>query len=302
MHTEVWPEMVPASPVRMRGDFHDAFDETLYDADSCEEDGENIPANIPLVSATLLDPGHFPIDDSQIERPRERLSFDAADPTVEGVLIYSRPKYIFASAVIGNGPRRKIGIIFGNRTRGGAYVKKVLKDSPFQNCNIQVGDHVVSVNSVLCSSVKASRVLELIDSLSKDGVASICVHNEKGDPETVSCSVQKSQQTAKVGVTLQTRRGAVRVNRVEKDGLFGNSLLMPHHRCMIINGMSCSHMNSKKAADYIKSLPDRVTIISRPHHSFAMTLALCQKTKWWTRFGSRAGLPVKASALGARHA
>jgi C-terminal processing protease CtpA/Prc len=240
----------------------------------------------------------MPIDDSQTERPRVRLSFDAADPTVDSIMCYSRPEYIYASAYIPD-RSQKIGVIFGNREGGGVYIKRIAESSPFLNCNLQVGDHVMAINNVLCSSIKANRVIALIHSTSKCNMVSICVHNEKGDPETVSCSVQKAHPQAKVGVTLQTRRGAVRVNRVDRDGLFSNSLLMPHHRCMIINGVSCSHMTSKHAADLIKSLSDRVTIVSRPQEYYAMTLAFSKKTKWWRRFSSRAGTPVKAFALSA---
>ena len=294
---EDWAKLVMAEDVDVVVDessFHDADPSYLYDFVQYDDDEQGSLSGLPVASAILLDSAAGPIDDSQGERPRERLSFDAADPTVDVPLSYSRPEFIFASARVSD-PHRRLGIFLKNRRKGGATIVGLSNDSPFLNCNIQPGDHVVAVNNVLCSGVKASRVVELINSTCKDGIVSICVHNASGDPLSVSCSVQKSHVTTKVGVALQMKRGAVRISRVDKNGLFGNSLLMPHHRCMMINGISCSHMTSKKAAEFIVSLPDRVTIISRPQESYAMTIALCQKIKWWNRFAPRAGLAVRAT-------
>ena len=303
---EEWDKLVTAAEIGAvldKQSFHarDRSASNVYDAVRYDDGDESgVFSDLPVASATLLDPFSDLIDDSQVGRPRERLSFDAADPTVDALLSYSRPEFIFASASIAD-PERKLGIFLKNRRKGGATVVRLAKDSPFLGSNIQPGDHVVAVNNVLCSGVSASRVVQLINSTSKDGIVSICVHNATGDPYSVSCSVQKPDPSTRVGVALQMRRGAVRISRVDKNGLFGNSLLMPHHRCMMINGISCNHMSSKKAADFIVSLPDRVTIVSRPQESYAMTIALCQKTKWWNRFASRAGLAIRATpALVAR--
>eukprot|EP00977_Amphora_coffeiformis_P023426 scaffold13351_cov200-Amphora_coffeaeformis.AAC.7 len=273
--------------------FSQVVDGTTFEP-GYEDDQDGSFSDLPVACATLVHTSISPIDDPEATGPRERLNFNAADPTVDALLSYSRPEFIFASACVSD-TERKLGIFLKNRRKGrGAYVVRLADDSPFLNCNIQPGDHVVAVNNYLCSGVKAKRVVELINTTSKNGTVSICVHNPTGNPYSVSCSVQKSHQTARCGVALQTRRGAVRVSRVDKDGLFGDSLLMPRHRCMMINGISCSHMSSKTAADFIVSLPDRVTIVTRPEESYAMTIALCQKTKWWNKFSSRAGLAVRA--------
>lgn len=273
--------------------YYQVVDSTTYKP--VYDDGQDSSfLDIPVAPATLVDTSISPIDDSEATGPRERVSFDTADPTVDALLSYSRPEFIWACACVSN-IEPKLGIILKNRRKGrGAYVLRLADDSPFLNCNIQPGDHLVAVNNYLCSGVSAKRVVELINTTSKNGSVSICVHNPTGNPYSVSCSVQKSHRTARCGVALHTRRGAVRVSRVDKDGLFGDSLLMPRHRCMMINGISCSHMSSKTAADFIVSLPDRVTIVTRPEETYAMTIALCQKTKWWNKFSSRAGLAVRA--------
>ena len=295
-HVEDWEKpLIPEALGVMVNDqvFYQFVDGTMYEP-MYDEDQGGCFSDLPVASATLLDTFISPVDDSEATRPRERLSFDAADPTVDALLSYSRAEFIFASACVSD-PERKLGIFLKKRRKGrGAYVARLADDSPFLNCNIKPGDHVVAVNNVLCSGVSANRVVELINATSKGDTVSICVHNPSGDPYSVSCSVQKSRPTSRCGVALQTRRGAVRVSRVDKDGLFGDSLLMPKHRCMMINGISCSHMSSKKAADFIVSLPDRVTIVTRPEETYAMTIALCQKTKWWNKFSSRAGLAVRA--------
>ena len=115
--------------------------DTLYDAwrygDQEQEGDHGSLSGLPVASATLLEPNANPIDDSQAERPRQRLSFDAADPTVDALLSYSRPEFIFASACILNPKKKKIGIFLKNRRKGGATVVRLSADSPFLNCNIQ---------------------------------------------------------------------------------------------------------------------------------------------------------------------
>lgn len=59
----------------------------------------------------------------------------------------------------------------------------------------------------------------------------------------------------------------------------------------------CLQMSSKTAADLILSLSGRVTIISRPQETYALTIALCQKKNWWSKVSSRAGLPAVASPV-----
>lgn len=229
----------------------DVYDsEGLYEAEAVQDEDEAAFADIPVASATLLDPFFLNPIDTSISNGRPRLSFDKADPTVDALMSYSRPQYIFASArFTGCVIKKNLGIQLKTRRRMnglvcGTVVSGISEDSPFYGCNIQPGDHVVSVNNFLCSSVKSGRVLELLRSTKQqDDVVSICLYNAKGDPNTVSSSVMKPDRTTKVGVALQMTRGAVRTSRVDKDGLFANSLLMPRHRCMMINGISCSHVS-----------------------------------------------------------
>lgn len=56
-------------------------------------------------------------------------------------------------------------------------------------------------------------------------------------------------------------------------------------------------MSSKTAADLILSLSGRVTIISRPQETYAVTIALCQKKNLWCKVSTRAGLPAVASQI-----
>lgn len=284
--------------------FFDAEEQVVYDAQLAEssmmdkiERDDNL--HLPVASATLLEPLIAPIDDSPPTQRYARLSFDAADPTVDALVSYSRPEFVFVSALVPRDNENKVGLSLKKRPEGGGtLVSGVANDSPFVNSNLHPGDHLVAVNNVLCSHLNPHQVAKLIKG-SKGGKVSICFHNQRGDPSLISCSVQKPDPSTKVGVALRKKRDAVRVTRVDKDGLFGNSLLMPHHRCMMINGISCAHMSSKTAGELIGMSSDRVTIISRPEASYALTIALEEHTQWWKKLAiGGIGVGLAAGAVG----
>jgi hypothetical protein len=227
---------------------------------------------------------------------------DPADPTVDEVLSYSRPAFVFASALVTN-TADKFGIFLKNLPTGGAYVARLAASSPFLHCNIAPGDHIVAVNHVLCSHLSAKQVCKLLHASTTSsrqgcGSVSICFHNPSGDPLAVSCSVQKPCPATKVGVFLRSKRGAIRVSRLDMNGLFGNSLLAPHHRCMRINGIACQHMTTRTAGNVIGAATDRVTIVSRPEANYALPIAFCGSpvTPHWRRSAALLGAGAGAGA------
>jgi hypothetical protein len=132
---------------------------------------------------------------------------------------------------------------------------------------------------------------------------SIVVRNEKGDPRTVSTSIQKPDRFTRVGVALVNKRGSLKVTRIDPDSLFSNSLLLPRHRCLHINGMPCDHLGSAEAAKFILAAPDRVTIISQPHQHAAMVISASPVSKGVVRLHTEAwwrNARFSASSLAAR--
>jgi predicted metalloprotease with PDZ domain len=199
---------------------------------------------------------------------------------------FYRPGIIFANAIKPT-PDSLVGLHL--RARNGAvYISRIEDDSLFCDCNLAVGHRVVAVNNFSCIGVKEVKlVVELLHKTAERPqdptslaarTVSICVHNEQGDPRTVSSCIQKPDPSTHAGVSLVNKRGYLQVNRIDPDSLFANSLLLPRQRCVHINGMSCAHWTSQEAAKFILDAPDRVTIVSVPPYQQVDLLAI--STAW----------------------
>jgi hypothetical protein len=209
----------------------------------------------------------------------------------------SRPGIIYANAF-----KPTLDSFVGLRFRardGAVYISRIADDSLFRDCNFMVGDRVVAVNNISCiGEKKATPVVKLLHKTMTGGqqessqddptslearTVSICVHNEQGDRRTVSTSVQKPNRFTPVGVSLVNKRGgrgSLQVTRIDPGSLFSDTLLLPHQRCLYINGMSCDYCSSQEAANVILNAPDRVTIISEPSYqqgSAAMVISASQQ-------------------------
>jgi hypothetical protein len=146
---------------------------------------------------------------------------------------------------------------------------------------VRPGDRVLAINGVSCIRSSAAKVAKLVRNAKSE--VSIVLWNKDGDPNLVSCTVQKPRMDSKVGVCIKNDHGAVRVSRVRPDGLFAGSLLLPGHRCIQINGVRTDGFQSKDAASMISLCNDFVTIVSRPRQECAMVLSCEVHASDWFR-------------------
>jgi predicted metalloprotease with PDZ domain len=204
-----------------------------------------------------------------------------------------RPEFIYVK-VLKESPASKLGIslrhradhVFISRVQTGGILGR--GDS---KALVRPGDRVLAINGVSCIRFTAAKVAKLIRN-AKSAV-SLVVWNKDGDPNLVSCTVQKHQLDSKVGVCIKNDHGAVRVSRVHPDGLFAGSLLLPGHRCIQINGIRTDGFRSRDAASMISLCTDFVTIVSRPRQESAMVLSCEVQSDWWKSVCSRI-VPARA--------
>lgn len=203
-----------------------------------------------------------------------------------------RPEYIYVK-VFKKSPTSPIGIVLRpRRDTGAVVVARIKRDGALVRSLLQPGDQILAINGVSCIQASAPRVAKLIRNARK--AVSIVVWNKGGDPNLVSCTVQKPAQESKVGVCIRNDHGAVRVSRVHPEGLFAGSLLLPGHRCIQINGIRCDGLRSKDAASMISYCHEFVTIVSRPKQECAIVLSCEVKKAWWSSLGASFAFPAGA--------
>ncbi|KAL7567637.1 hypothetical protein ACA910_000230 [Epithemia clementina (nom. ined.)] len=207
--------------------------------------------------------------------------------------IFVRPEFLYATAIKPS-VDSPIGITF-KKKNAGVYISKVDPHGLFRKSGLQSGDRLVAVNNINCISAPLRMVREMIES--SESSISLCARNKYGDPHSVLNSVQKPKRDCKLGICFQTKRGALTVSKVRENGLFARSLLMPDHRCYMINGQACDTMDAYQAADLTASV-ERVTIISRARGDLAIVLSVGEVQRW-SAVALGAGVAVAAlSALG----
>jgi hypothetical protein len=181
----------------------------------------------------------------------------------------SRPEFLYVSAVKPT-KESSVGLAFKKR-EGKMYVFKIRPESLFTHSGLKEGDWVIAVNTMDVTNLSLKSVANVIkDSRS---IVSLCAQNEGGDPSTFLSSVQKSHHNQKMGIAFQRHRGAMVMPKVDNNGIFGSSLLVPGHRCLMINGVVCNNLDPHLAAD-ITAASDRVTIISQPRNDIAVILSI----------------------------
>ena len=206
---------------------------------------------------------------------------------------FTRPEYLFAKAFKAS-PDASMGLFLVMRNKA-LTISRIKADGPFAKSNLRAGDRVVSINGVSCLRVRSTRIAAKLIKAAKSTV-SITVRNKGGNPNIVSSCVQKPNPDCRVGITFQRKRGALQLSRVDTDGLLGNSLIVPGHKCLMINGHVTLNATSYDGANIIRDAPDYVTIVSRPDEATAMVLA-SEKMLW--RLRAAVGVGLAAGALGA---
>ena len=254
-----------------------------------EGDENDIPFAVACIEPLLPNTG-----EESREETRECEEGIAAQPVVDFRHSQSsimRPEFLLATAIKPS-LDSPIGLTF-KKKNGGVYLSRVSKDGLFHKSGVQCGDRVVAVNNVSCIEAPLRMIRDMIEKSESD--ISICVRNKYGDPHSVLTSVQKPSRDSKLGICFQVRRGALTVSRVRPNSLFANSLLMPDHRCMMINGQACESMGSHEAAA-LTADAERVTIVSRARGDLAIVLAVGEVRRW---SAVALGAGVAAAALSA---
>jgi len=222
------------------------------------------------------------------------------------VASYARPEYIFCK-LIKSKPDAPLGITFRShqiRTRtvdstdeekGSAstccVVSQIARDGPLGDWSlhyVRPGDIVLSVNGNSTAGLDAPQIAALLRE-SRDSV-SLTVHNPQGDPRTVASTVQKPAPHSRIGICLVSNLSGtkLKVGKVHRDSLFADSLLVPGHRCLEINGQTCKCMLATGAVECLRQR-SLVTIVTRaPAAQQDRAVVLCceqppkkQLTSWW---------------------
>ena len=270
--------------------------ETVYEVTEVNtiDDGEECSSDVPSAVATPLSSSQFHSIISSIatsatsnntvdRRPMEQRTRQA-----NGV----RPEFIFASALLKKTSAiDEMGIVLESRAKGGVLVASITPESPFLGSNIQPGDHIIAVNHWLCADYSVDRVQALMQASKK--LVSLCVHNPRGNARLVSSSIMKPEPTAKVGIILRRRYDVIRIKEMAEDSLFVDTLMTPRQRCRSINGVSCNQLRAHTASTIIGLANPRVTIITEPQESCAVTIGAQEPCGgWWQRVASSIGLAV----------
>ena len=274
------------------------------DLNSCEPEGDSTGTD-QFFDVLDSDDHEIPFAVASLEPLLQPNSGDHADkyendvaaqpvmecPTQSSII---RPEFLFATAIKPT-PDSPIGLTFKKKA-GGVYISRVDHCGLFHKCGFQEGDRVVAVNNVNCIEAPLRIIRDMVEG--SDSTISFCVRNKYGDPHSVLTSVQKPSRESKLGICFRMKRGALTVSKVHAKGLFSNSLLMPDHRCFMINGQPCDNLGSQAAAD-LTAAADRVTIISRARGDLAIVLSV-DEMRCWSTVAIGAGVAAAAlSAFGA---
>lgn len=219
---------------------------------------------VPLVEAELLSSTQSCASEGSVS-DQSIASASVAHESLD--YAYERPKFLYV--MVQKLPTESCGLVFRKDHRG-VYIHKIRSDSLFAHTALQEGDRVIAINGVACASSSLKYVATLIGRARSQ--LSICADNPSGDAGTFLSSVQKHTLDEKLGVSFQRSRGALIIPRVLSAGLFGRSLLVPGHRCLVINGECCEGLDAKLAAG-ITHGSYRVTIVSQPRNDIAAVLA-----------------------------
>lgn len=221
-------------------------------------------SKVPLVQAELLSS----VESCSSEGSVSDESIASACVAHESVqFAYERPKFLYVMAQ--KAPTQNAGLVF-RKDQQGVYIHRIRSDSLFAHTALQQGDRLIAINGVACACSSLKYVATLIGRARSH--LSICADNPSGNASTFLSSIQKNALGEKVGVSFQRSRGALIIPRVSPAGLFGRSLLVPGHRCLVINGECCEGLDAKLAANITRE-SYRVTIISQPRNDMAAVLA-----------------------------
>mmetsp|Transcript_14833 Transcript_14833/g.32313 ORF Transcript_14833/g.32313 Transcript_14833/m.32313 type:complete len:324 (-) Transcript_14833:183-1154(-) len=250
-----------------------------------EEDGSIPYAVASALTEPLLSPASlYFVESGEARALTERETSNPLDQE-------RRPEFLYASAIKPT-PDAPAGISF-RKVDGFVVISHIKPNGLFKGSGLQAGDRVIAINNNNCMDSHLSRVSKMI--AKSQSTVSVCVWNKHGEPHMVSSSVQKPSLDSKLGISFQMRNGALTVSKVKVDGIFSGSLLMPDHRCFLINDQPCETLDSHSARDMTSSF-ERVTIVSRARGNLATVLSVgTNEVRRWSAVA--VGAATAAAAL-----
>jgi predicted metalloprotease with PDZ domain len=184
------------------------------------------------------------------------------------------------SATVFKGSKDEIvGLRLAN-SAGGVIVSGLEQEGLLKVAPFEIGDRIMSVNSVSCEGMNAKGVATLIQKAEK--IVTVVVRTPNGRADLVSSMIQKDRPETRVGVTLRTLRRTCRVviDHIAEDGLVAHTLLNVGDTCLSINGIKITpNIDGKAAAALIRNSPDFVTIKAKTERETGVVVAVWKKAR-----------------------
>jgi len=158
----------------------------------------------------------------------------------------------------------RLGLGLMERGDANVRVNLIKKHGLFQHAMMGVGDLVLSINDVPCTS--ESQAISCLRQYKYQGEISIVT--ERTDPSQrpalISATVLKKTPKTKVGLGMQVVEGELRVARLVPFGLFSHSPFRIHDSIVSINHVDCQRCDTARLAfDFMEQLRGSVTVVAR---------------------------------------
>jgi hypothetical protein len=132
----------------------------------------------------------------------------------------------------------------------------ILSGAPFRP-----GDKLRSINNFRCSQWDPSKAMAKMKEM--EGVLTIIVQHDHGDPNLVEAMVKKPRRDCKVGIGFMSLRHFLAIGSINPEGYFACSVLNVGDRVISINGNLCCQMNPDDAVTLVKGIDDHVRFIAQ---------------------------------------
>jgi hypothetical protein len=181
------------------------------------------------------------------------------------------------SATVCKGPQDENGLLLAN-TNGSVTIAGFEQDGMFKVAPFEIGDRLMSVNSVSCEGMDADRVVNLIQNA--ENIVTVVVRAPNGRADLVSSMVRKNRPETLVGVTLTERGHNIVISKIAEDGLLAHTLLNVGDTCLSINGTKITpNMNARASAALILISPEFVTIKTKKERETGVVVAASKKSR-----------------------
>ncbi|CAB9517699.1 expressed unknown protein [Seminavis robusta] len=172
----------------------------------------------------------------------------------------------------------KIGLCLSNNSKKGGRaltISSIHEEGLFSHSPFQVGDRIVSINTLNCQEMRASVAARLLRTIT--GTFTVVVQNVKGDPTLVESMIYKPEPTSKTGLSvISNGYSRATIYDIHPHGIFADSILNRMDLIVSINEIPCHSLDSREAAAIVAQAEDRVTVIAERRHESAVVMAMAQ--------------------------